>query len=70
LIERYYTDKEEPKIEEWLVEGALGIRSHALALAFFHSVPKETLPLFWMSGPVLASNGQRMDWNALFTFGR
>jgi hypothetical protein len=70
LIERYYTDKKEPQVEEWLIEGALGIRSHALALAFFHSVPKETLPLFWMSGPVLASNGRSLQWNALFPFGR
>ena len=46
-------------------EAALGARGNALALAFGHSVPKETLPLFWMGGPVTVGR-KKLSWEPLF----
>lgn len=70
LIRQYYLEKEIPKPDEWCVESALGVRSNGLALAFFHSIPKETLPLFWMSGRVESADGRVVNWNALLPFGK
>jgi hypothetical protein len=42
--------------------GMLGL---GLVLAFAHSVPKASLPLFWMDGPV-KWDGRTLDWTALF----
>ncbi len=43
----------------------LGMHGLGLNLAFGHSVPKASLPLFWMDGPVVFSGGT-IQWLALF----
>ena len=48
-----------------LREAALGARGNALALSFSHSVPKETLPLFWMAGNVKVER-KTLKWEPLF----
>jgi hypothetical protein len=52
------------KLNEW----SLGVRGLALALAFSHSVPKETLPLFWMAGKI-RWNEKELEWIPLFQSG-
>ncbi len=52
-------------------ECALGMRSLGLSLAFAHSVPKASLPLFWAAGPVKVSGrpnrrNRTVTWVPLF----
>jgi hypothetical protein len=56
LFRHYLTAKEWTWPERRIRESSLGVRSNALALAFAHSVPKATLPLFWMEGTVRLGN--------------
>lgn len=51
--------------ERWVEEAGLGVQGLALALAFSHSIPKSTLPLFWMHGKVTYA-GNTFDWIPLF----
>jgi hypothetical protein len=51
--------------ERRIVECGLGMRGQALALAFAHSVPKSTLPLFWMAGSVTVGKNT-VSWTPLF----
>lgn len=44
---------------------AHGMWGLGLALAFSHSVPKSTIPLFWASGPVSVGN-KTIEWKPLF----
>jgi hypothetical protein len=55
----------QPWPERRVRESSLGVRSSALALAFAHSVPKATLPLFWMEGTVRLGN-KEINWHPLF----
>lgn len=68
LYEKYLNkrNKEMPAMK--LSESALGIRSMALTLAFTHSIPKETLPLFWMKATI-SKKGKDFEWLALFENG-
>ena len=43
----------------------MGMMGVGLAVAFTHSIPKASLPIFWGSGPV-ELNRKRIDWNPLF----
>jgi len=52
-----------------IAESAFGVRYNGLALAFSHSVPKETLPLFWIGGEVEIL-GRATEWEPLFPSGR
>jgi hypothetical protein len=65
LYRIYLEGREKTVPERWLDEAALGVRGYGLALAFGHSVPKETLPLFWMKGRI-EYEGCRTDWIPLF----
>jgi len=51
--------------ERKIRQSSLGMYSNALALAFAHSVPKATLPLFWMEGKVRLGD-KEIDWCPLF----
>ncbi|MGA2797758.1 MAG: hypothetical protein ABSE63_09280 [Thermoguttaceae bacterium] len=53
--------------EERIHQASLGVCSSGLALAFAHSVPKATLPLFWMNGRVRLGN-KEIEWCPLFPF--
>ncbi len=44
---------------------SLGMHGLGLGVGFAHSVPKASLPLFWMDGPV-KWDGTTLDWMALF----
>jgi len=59
-----------PWSEARVRECALGMRSLGLALAFAHSVPKASLPLFWAKGPVMLRSRTRrkitLNWEPLF----
>jgi len=68
LYEKYLDKRNKKMIEKKLNESALGIRSLALALVFSHSIPKETLPLFWMEAPI-TRNKKDFFWLALFQNG-
>ncbi len=46
-------------------QSSLGVCSSGLTLAFAHSVPKATLPLFWMDGRVRLGS-KEIDWQSLF----
>lgn len=65
LYKRYLEKRGKSMTDRRLDESALGIRGLALALAFSHSVPKETLPLFWMGGRV-EWRGVDHKWRPLF----
>lgn len=65
LYKLYVQGRSKPWIERKVEESALGVRSHALSLAFTHSVPKETLPLYWAGGRVRWQN-KEIDWLPLF----
>ena len=45
---------------------AFGMDGLGLTLAFAHSVPKASLPVFWATGSVTGSDGQMFDWLPLF----
>lgn len=51
--------------ERRLEESALGMRGQGLTLAFFHSVPKAALPLFWATGGVEFQR-KAIEWKPLF----
>jgi hypothetical protein len=68
LYKNYLSKRNKSMSEQMLDEAALGIRGLALALAFSHSVPKETLPLFW-SGSKIIWNGKEFNWSPLFVGG-
>ena len=61
----HYQNGRPARPARWLDEAALGVRSFGMALAFSHSVPKETLPVFWAEGPV-EFGGKRTQWLPLF----
>lgn len=65
LYRRYLEKRRKTMSDRRLDESALGIRGLALALAFSHSVPKETLPLFWMGGRI-KWGGIEHKWRPLF----
>lgn len=65
LFRHYLTAKKWPWPEKRVCESSLGVRGSALALAFAHSVPKATLPLFWMEGTVRLGN-KEVNWSPLF----
>lgn len=65
LYKGYLIGRGKTRPDRWLDEAALGVRSFGLALAFAHSVPKETLPLFWTPGRI-EHGGKKMDWTPLF----
>lgn len=65
LFRHYLVAKEWTWSEKRIRESSLGVRSSALALAFAHSVPKATLPLFWMEGTVKLDN-KEIRWCPLF----
>jgi len=65
LFRHYLSFKKWQLPERRIRESSLGVRSIALALAFAHSVPKATLPLFWMEGRVRLGN-KEIDWQPLF----
>jgi hypothetical protein len=65
LFRHYLTAKKWPWPERRIRESSLGVRSSALALAFAHSVPKATLPLFWMEGTVRLGD-KAINWHPLF----
>jgi hypothetical protein len=66
---RLYVNKRGKQMpERKLEEASLGIRGMALALAFSHSVPKETLPLFWMGGGI-EWDKKKVHWYPLFEAG-
>lgn len=46
-------------------QAGLGFDSCGLTLAFAHSVPKSSLPLFWMGGRVKVK-GKDIEWMPLF----
>jgi hypothetical protein len=68
LYKNYLSKRNKSMSEQMLDEASLGIRGLALALAFSHSVPKETLPLFW-SGSKIIWNGKEFNWTPLFVGG-
>jgi len=65
LYARYLESQGKQKPQHWIDECALGVRSAALTLAFGHSIPKETLPLFWAHGTILWNN-RPFTWHPLF----
>jgi hypothetical protein len=65
LFKSYIESRGKPWPERKIAEASLGVRGLALALAFTHSVPKETLPLFWAGGEVMW-NSKKTKWIPLF----
>jgi hypothetical protein len=65
LFRQYLSSKGYVWPERRIRESSLGVRSIALALVFAHSVPKATLPLFWMGGRVRL-DAKEIDWQPLF----
>ena len=65
LYANYLASQGKQKPLRWIHECALGVRSAALTLAFGHSVPKETLPLFWAKGEIIWK-GRPFIWYPLF----
>jgi len=53
------------KSDVWISECALGVRSLGLSTIFAHSIPKSTLPIYWLSGKV-EHCGVTRDWKPLF----
>ncbi|MDT5061714.1 MAG: hypothetical protein QOH63_2173 [Acidobacteriota bacterium] len=68
LYRLYINKKGKLMSDKKLDEASLGIRGMALALAFSHSVPKETLPLFWMGGDI-EWDSNKIQWFPLFQSG-
>jgi hypothetical protein len=68
LYRLYLNKRGKTMPERKLEEASLGIRGMALALAFSHSVPKETLPLFWMGGDI-EWDKKKIQWYPLFQSG-
>lgn len=68
LYRLYINKRGKQMLERKLEEASLGIRGMALALAFSHSVPKETLPLFWMGGEI-EWDRKKVRWLPLFEGG-
>jgi len=74
LFKHYHDRKVEMK--EWapwdqrrISECSLGMRGFGLALAYAHSVPKSSIPLFWQSGSVTYRNKnvkRKIEWQPLF----
>jgi hypothetical protein len=65
LYDLYLKKEQKEWSQKRINESGLGVRSYALALAFQHSVPKETLPLLWFNGTVKWRD-QFIEWLALF----
>jgi hypothetical protein len=68
LYKLYVEKRAKPKTDKQLDEASLGVRGLSLAIAFSHSVPKETLPLFWMGGNIEVG-GRKPLWMPLFESG-
>ena len=54
-----------PGFKKTIEQRGLGVACLALTVAFSHSIPKSTLPVFWGSGPVSFS-GKTLQWVPLF----
>lgn len=65
LYELYVKKEQKNWSQRRIKESALGVRSFALALAFQHSVPKETLPILWFGGKI-SWNNEAIEWLSLF----
>jgi hypothetical protein len=61
----YWTRKQKAVTEEKLDQVALGASNMGFAMAFEHSLPKVSLPVFWCPGEV-ATTGQPFEWMPLF----
>lgn len=68
LYKLYVEKRAKPKTDRQIDEASLGVRGLSLAIAFSHSVPKETLPLFWMGGNIQVE-GRKPLWIPLFQGG-
>jgi hypothetical protein len=68
LYKLYAEKRGKSMTDRKLDEASLGIRGLSLALAFSHSIPKETLPLFWMGGNIEVE-GRKPLWIPLFQSG-
>jgi len=65
LFRQYLVSKDWDWPERRIRESSLGVRGISMALAFAHSVPKATLPLFWMEGSVRLGK-KEIHWPPLF----
>jgi hypothetical protein len=65
LYSQYLEGRNQTWSPRRIAESSLGIQGQALTLAFPHSVPKETLPLFWMQGDVMWDK-RLFEWRPLF----
>ncbi|MGI8856659.1 MAG: phosphoribosyltransferase-like protein [Thermomicrobiales bacterium] len=68
LFENFRILRQKTYNPKWVDEAGLGVQGLSLALAFSHSIPKSTLPLFWMYGSV-TYEGRTFDWLPLFPAG-
>ena len=65
LFELYIQTMKWPWPQKKKAPCCLGMLGLGLEVGFAHSIPKASLPLFWMDGPV-KWDGSRLDWMALF----
>jgi len=65
LFRQYLAWKAYPWQEERIVSCALGMCGLGLCLAYSHSVPKASLPLFWADGEVVSGH-KTNHWQPLF----
>jgi hypothetical protein len=65
LYEQYLARRGKVWTKRRVEEAGLGVCGLALALAFSHSVPKASLPIFWMRGKI-SYNRRIIDWEPLF----
>lgn len=65
LYQSYLQSHNKPKSEAWVRQCALGVRQAALTTTFSHSIPKETLPLFWANGTIQWGR-KNVLWTPLF----
>lgn len=64
LFAEYLKNRNKEWIPERICQASLG---YGIALAFSHSIPKVTLPLFWMHGRC-SYQGKTIEWLPLFEF--
>lgn len=65
LYQSYLQSHNKEKPDAWIRQCALGVRQAALTTAFSHSIPKETLPLFWANGTIKWGR-KNVLWTPLF----